>query len=154
MGKKTFAFPIVLVTLLSLPATAAFAADMLSGKWKVNKSTTNTQEIISVANGVSVVGDSVNATGIKEHREFTVQFDSKDYPFKQTLDGKPITDGNDMVSAKKIDDYTFELTRKRQGAVLAVIKMIVSRDGKTLTSTVNGTDQGQAFTASTIYEKQ
>jgi len=59
-----------------------------------------------------------------------------------------------MVSAKKIDDYTFELTRKRQGAVLSVIKMIVSRDGKTLTSTVNGTDQGQAFTASTIYEKQ
>lgn len=154
MGKRTFALSIVVVTLLSLSVTAVFAADMLTGKWRVNTGTTNTQEIISAVNGIRVVADSVGATGIKEHREFTVQFDGKDYPFKQTLDGKPITDGNDMVSAKKIDDYTFELTRKRQGAVLAVIKMIVSRDGKTLTSTVNGTDQGQAFTASTIYEKQ
>jgi len=154
MGKRTFALSIVVVTLLSLSVTAVFAADMLTGKWRVNTGTTNTQEIISAVNGIRVVADSVGATGIKEHREFTVQFDSKDYPFKQTLDGKPITDGNDVVSAKKIDDYTFELTRKRHGAVLAVIKMIVSRDGKTLTSTVNGTDQGQAFTASTIYEKQ
>ena len=154
MEKKTFAFPIVLVTLLSLTTIGAFAADMFSGKWKVKTGTTNTQEIISVSNGIRIVADSVNATGIKEHREFTVQFDGKDYPFKQTVDGKPITDGNDMVSAKKIDDHTLELTRKRQGAVHAVIKIIVSKDGKTLTSSVNGMDQGQSYTAATIYEKQ
>src|SRR5215831_15754666 len=99
MGKRTFALSIVVVTLLSLSVTPVFAADMLAGKWRVNTGTTNTQEIISAVNGIRVVADSVGATGIKEHREFTVQFDSKDYPFKQTLDGKPITDGNDMVSA-------------------------------------------------------
>ena len=159
MGTRAFVFSIVLLTV---SVRAVFAADMFSGTWKMNiakstdsPATTNTQEIASVGNGIRFVGDSVNATGIKNHLEFTAQFDSKDYPFKQTLDGKPITDGDDTVSAKKIDDYALEFTRKRRGAAVTVIKIVVSKDAKTITNTVTGTDpQGDPFSSTTTFEKQ
>ena len=162
MGTRAFVFSIVLLTVLALSARAVFAADMFSGTWKMNiakstgsPATANTQEIVSVANRIRLVGDSVNTTGIKNHLEFNAQFDGKDYPFKQTLDGKPITDGEDTVSAKKINDYTLELTRKRRGTVLTVIKIVVSKDAKTITNTVTGTDpQGDPFSSTTIFEKQ
>jgi len=155
-------FSSVLLTVLAFSASAIFAADMFAGIWKMNiaKSTggiatTNTTQILSVGNGIRLVGDSVNSAGIKSHLEFTAQFDSKDYPFNQMLDGKLITDGNDKISAKKIDDYTVEVTRKRHDDVLAVIKMVVSKDAKTMTSTVTGTDpQGDPFSSTTIFEKQ
>jgi hypothetical protein len=97
---------------------------------------TTIEEITSVANGIRLVADSVNTTGMKSHFEFAAQFDGKDYTFKQSVDGETVTSNDDMVSAKKIDDYTLELTRTRQGTVLMVIKVVVSKDGKTITSTV------------------
>jgi hypothetical protein len=148
--------------VLAFSASAIFAADMFTGTWKMNiakstssTATTNTTQIVTLGNGIRLVGDSVNSAGIKSRLEFTAQFDSKEYPFNQMVDGKLITDGNDKVSAKKIDDYTVEVTRKRHDNVLAVIKMVVSKDGKTMTSTVNGTDaQGDPFSSTTIFEKQ
>jgi hypothetical protein len=78
-----------------------------------------------------------------------VRIDGKDYTFKQSVDGRTVTSSDDMVSAKKVDDYTVELTRKRQGTVLMVIKIAVSKDGKTITSTTAGVNP-----QTTIYEKQ
>jgi hypothetical protein len=138
-----------------------FLADMFSGTWSMNPAKsvdsgirTNVSQYTVTGNGIKLVGDSVNATGIKSHLEFTAQFDGKDYPMVQTVDGKAVTDVKDRVVLRKVDDYTVELTRKREGKVVLVIQMVVSPDGKMLTSSVRGSDQGQPFEATTVFDKQ
>ena len=55
----------------------------------------------------------------------TAKFDGKDYPLK----GDP---GISSVSLKKIDDYTIEETDKRDGKVISVSRITVSRDGHSM----------------------
>jgi hypothetical protein len=115
----------------------------------------NTQKIEAVENGSKLVADGVNAQGQRTHNEFTVKFDGKDYPQHPTIDGKPNPDAADTVAAKKIDDHTYEFTNKRKGTLLTTIKEVISKDGKTRTATITGTNaQGQAVNDTVVYEKQ
>jgi hypothetical protein len=150
-----------LVVLFGSCACSLFAADNFAGTWKMNLTkssspgiTSNISEISSVGAGIKLVGNSVNSTGERNHLEFTAQFDNKDYPIIQTIDGKSVTDSDDRVSARKVDDYTLEITRKSKGSVQVVIRMVVSKDGKTMTNTVTGIDQGQTFSSTTIFDRQ
>src|SRR5947207_2935637 len=92
---------------LSVPT---FAADLFSGSWKMNvaKSTFSPgpppdprnpsgsgQKIEAVPDGLRLTGENVNGAGQKTHTEFTVKFDGKDYPYKQTVDGMPAANGVD-----------------------------------------------------------
>ena len=74
------------------------------------------QKVETIPNGIKVVIDGVNAAGQKTHVESSTKFDGNDYPSKSTLDGKPDTNAADMISAKKVDDYTIELTTKLKGS--------------------------------------
>src|SRR5262245_25625365 len=131
MRTRTLVFVFLIVTVL---ATAAFGADVFSGTWKLNvaKSTYSpgpapkegVGKMEAVDNGLKVALDGVNAAGQKTHAEYTVKFDGKDYPFKATLDGKPQDVAPDMISAKKIDDYTFETTTKLKGKILGTTKNV------------------------------
>lgn len=163
MRTRIFAVSSVLLAVFALSATVMFGADMFSGTWKLNaaKSTgtdprsTSVQKIQFDDNGLKLVFDDVNAAGQKVHQEFTVQFDGKDYPFKSTHDGKPDETAPEMISAKKIDDYTVEFTVKSNGKVSRVNKNVVSKDGKTRTVRQIGTNaQGQPLNRTVIYEKQ
>src|SRR6476620_7382759 len=142
------------------------AADMRAGTWTLNIAQSkfspgpapkgpNTQKIETVENGSKLVADGVNAQGQKTHNEYMVKFDGKDYPMHATVDGKPNPDAADTVTAKKIDDHTYEFTNKRNGTVLTTIKEVISTDGKTRTATITGTNaQGQAVNTTVVYEKQ
>ena len=46
--------------------------------------------------------------------------------------------GWETITLKRIDDYTWEATLRRAGKVVTTTKNVVSRDGKTMTQTVNG----------------
>jgi hypothetical protein len=72
------------------------------------------------------------------------------------LDGRPDPAAADSaVSAKKIDDYTFELTFKAKGKVLFTTKNVIAKDGKTRTATRTGTTpQGETITSTILFEKQ
>ena len=71
------------------------------------------------------------------------------------LDGKPNPNGADMISVKKIDDYTYEATTKQKGKVLTVTKNVISKDGKTRTATATGKNaQGQTVNNTIVWEKQ
>jgi len=60
-----------------------------------------------------------------------------------------------MISARRVDDYTYETTARLKGHVLAITKVVVSRDGKTRTNTVTGKNaQGQTVSNTVVYEKQ
>jgi len=152
--------------LVALSASASVAADMYAGTWKVNiaKSTFSpgptpkgpaTLRIDAVDNGVKLTNDGVNAQGQKTHVEFTVKFDGKDYRFTSLVDGKPAPGAADMISAKRIDDYTFETTTKLTGKPLTTARTVASKDGKTVTTTFTGVNaQGQKVNNVVVAEKQ
>jgi hypothetical protein len=71
------------------------------------------------------------------------------------LDGKPNPNAADMASWKRINEYTYELTGKLKGKTLGVTRLVISKDGKTLTTTTTGTNaQGQKVNNTTVFEKQ
>ena len=165
MRSRTLVSVFVFLIVTVLAATVILAADVFSGTWKLNtaKSTYSpgpapkegVGKIEAVDNGLKVALDGVNATGQKAHTEYTVKFDGKDYPVKSTLDGKPQDAAPDMISAKKIDDYTFETTTKTKGKMLGTSKNVYSKDGKTLTVTQTGTTpDGKPVNNKLIVEKQ
>jgi len=60
------------------------------------------------------------------------------------------------MSVKQVDDNTFTVTSKQaSGKYRATGQMIVSKDGKTMTTTSKGTDsEGVAFTSVFVWDKQ
>jgi len=163
MRTRLLVFSLVLVAALA-PA-AVYGADMFSGTWKLNLAKSkfnpgpgpksNMQKIDPVAGGMKVVTDGMNTEGKKTHNEYTVKFDGKDSAEHPMVDGKANPNGADMISIKKIDDYTYEATTKQKGKVLTVTKNVISKDGKTRTATATGKNgQGQAVNNTVVWEKQ
>jgi hypothetical protein len=142
-----------------------FAADMLSGNWKLNL----TKSKYSPANlapksgmtkfeltqdGVKTVTDGVDSQGRKTHSDYTAKFDGKEVPWKGTIDAAPSPD-QDAVAWKKVDDYTYELTNRLKGQVLTSQRTVISRDGKSRTNTLTGKNaQGQTISNTVVYDKQ
>src|SRR5262249_38620726 len=103
---------------------------------------------------IKAVADGVDSQGRTTHAEYSAKFDGKDYPWKGTIDGKPNPD-QDMVSWKKIDDYTYEVTNKLKGKALVTSHVVVAKDGKTRTSRSSGHNaQGVSVHNDVLYEKQ
>jgi hypothetical protein len=137
----------------------AFAADMLSGNWKLNLAKSkydpgpppkgpNTTKIEAIKGGLKFTVDNVNAEGKPSHYEFSGQFDGKDNPVK----GDP---NRDTVAFRKIDDYTLELTNKKDGKVTTIARQVYSKDGKTRTNTTTGTNsKGIKVNTVAVSEKQ
>lgn len=104
--------------------------------------------------GIKVTTDGMNAKGEETHGEYTAKLDGKDYPWKGTVAGKPSTE-QDAVSWKKIDEWTYENTSKLKGKTLTVSHVVISKDGKSRTNTVTGTNaQGQTVNSVIRYDKQ
>ena len=151
--------------LVMLIASMGWAAeDPLLGTWKLNlakskyspgpppKSGTTTYSPYG-EDGVKTVRDEVDAQGNSIHSEYTAKYDGKDYAVQGPAGG-----GNPpraTLSARRIDAYTTENTNKMGGKVLSVSSRVVSKDGKTLTIYVKGTDaQGQPVNNVVVYDKQ
>jgi hypothetical protein len=143
--------------ILCLCSVAVFAQKNLAGTWKLDvakskytpgpapKSQVATLE--AVDGGLKVVSDRVEADGKTTHFEWTAKFDGKDYPVK----GDP---GRDAVSVKKVDDYTLDITNKKGGKVTTTIHAVYTKDGKSRTETVTGTDsQGRKIENVTQWTK-
>ena len=62
----------------------------------------------------------------------------------------------DTIAIKQVNANTLTFTQKKKGGKYNVTgRSVVSKDGKTVTSTVKGTNaQGQAYNATIVYEKQ
>jgi hypothetical protein len=163
---KRVAVSAVLLLALALATVRVSAGDPLVGTWKANLEKSKyspgpppkgptTQKIEAVENGVKMVADGVNAKGQKTHNEYTLRYDGKDYPQNPTVDGKPSPDAPDTISAKKVDEYTREITMKRKGVVTVTVKDVLSKDGKTRTGTLTGKNaEGQAINNVIVWEKQ
>ena len=133
------------------------AADVQMGTWKLNEAKskiapgiTKNTSVICEASGdsVKVTVDGVDPDGKPAHNEWTGKFDGKDY----AVTGDPTSD---MRSYKQINDHNLNLIVKKDGKVTVTGKIVVSKDGKTRTVMIKGTDpNGKKFSSTSVYDKQ
>ena len=95
---------------------------------------------------------TTDAQGSYHYLQFTARSDGKDYPeYTETLLADTIAAGKQTprtYSETKVDEYTTDWTDKVDGKITSHGKKIVSKDGKTLTVTVDGSAQVK------IYDRQ
>src|SRR5262249_29006150 len=138
-------------------ALCAAADDPQMGTWRLNKEKSKGTPGTAVNHTVvyETTGDSIKVTvdgndgeGKPTHNEWTGKFDGKDYP----VTGDTATDTR---SYKRIDDHTMDLVAKKDGKAVISGHIVVSKDGKSRTITVNGTTaDGKKYKNVGVYDKQ
>lgn len=114
----------------------------ISGSWRTTKMENMSDNGLTVS--FKVENDSLSMTNLTG-QSYTAKLDGTEAPYK----GDP---GTTSVSVKRIDKNTIEETDKREGKVIAVLRLTVSSDGKSMTAEVN--DKLQGTTSRFVAEKQ
>jgi len=139
-------------------SVAANASDPLSGTWKMNPAKSKyspgpapkevTVKVEADEKGIKIDAKGTEADGTAIHVEYNAKFDGKDYP----VTGVGYAD---TVMAERIDANTVKTTMKKGGQVVMTVTAVVSKDGKTRTSTFTGKDsKGNAVNNVVVAEKQ
>ncbi len=159
MRIKRFApFAITLLFAALALSLVARAADQHSGTWKMNPAKSkyspgpaaksNTVKIDSDADNIKLSSDGIDAAGNPTHVEYTAKYDGKDYP----ITGSP---NADTVALERPDASTIRSTLKKGDQVVMTVTSVISKDGKTRTSTFKGKDaKGQDVNNVVVYDKQ
>jgi len=149
---------VILVLAALVISTTLLAANTSVGTWKYNvaKSKSNPGpgyksrmvKVEAQGEGIKVAVDGVSGDGTKHSYSYTANYDGKDNP----VAGNPAAD---TIAYKRIDDNTVEATTKKGGEVSASIKIVVAKDGKSMTVTSKGkNEKGEAFTNVAVYDRQ
>jgi hypothetical protein len=157
MRIKMFAAFATILLLVALAHVAA-AADQNSGTWKMNPAKSkyspgpapksNTVKIDSDADNIKLSADGIDAAGNPTHVEYTAKFDGKDYQ----ITGVP---NADTIALERPNPGTIRSTLKKGDQVVMTVTSVISKDGKTRTSTFKGKDaQGQDVNNVVVYDKQ
>lgn len=146
--------------VLTLLAATAFCADNTIGQWKLNtekskytpapmpvKSLLVTREAADGGVKVTVTGEQADGTAI--NATYTAKYGAKEVSVS----------GNspyDSVAIKQDNANTITETRKKTGGPYqSTARVVVSKDGKTMTATNKGTNgSGKQFTAVFVFDKQ
>jgi len=152
-------FGIALLILSLSPLSAgAQANEALLGKWRLIAAQSKYSPgpvpkslILTYAmsgNCLTALAETVEASGAQTRVEFTcLTPDEREYPVK----GSPAFDSS---SYKRVDALTTAITRKKAGKVVETGTRAVSKDGNTLTITLQGTSAtGQKYNNVSVYEK-
>jgi opacity protein-like surface antigen len=159
------------ITVAGLALTALFmvalvrvaqAADLWEGSWKLNLAKSkfdpgpapksNILRIESVAGGGQKhTFDGVNAQGRTTHSERLTKFDGNENPVTAVA---PPTKTVTINTFRRVYDHSFEVLAKVDGKLTTTNRIVVSRNGKTLTQTTTGKNaQGQTVNNTAVYEK-
>jgi hypothetical protein len=149
------------LAVLAITAVAALGADNSIGSWKVNiakskytpapipvKSLTSVRE--AAPNGVKVTVTGELADGAAINATYTAKYDG--VAVAVTGSGAPY----DSISIKQVNANTLTYEAKQtNGKYNASGRTVISKDGKTMTTTAKGTDtNGAAMTLKLVYDKQ
>ena len=143
---------------LTIAAIGAFAADNSLGTWKLNmekskfspaapvKSLTTTREAAGTGVKATTTGEQADGTAI--NASYTATYDGKESPAA----GAPY----DEIAIKQVNDNTFTFTQKKKDGKYNVTgRSVISKDGKTMTNTLKGTNaDGKAYNATMVWDKQ
>jgi hypothetical protein len=103
-------------------------------------------QVRRTATGVDGEGKPIMQGGPKGS---SIAWDGKDHEV-QAPNGPPMT-----VAVKRVNDHRNDVTVKQNGKVIANIRSIVSKDGKTMTNTIDGVDEkGVKYHAVEVLDKQ
>lgn len=150
---------VLLAVILSIPAGLLAEDNPFFGTWKQNpaksrmtRASYTNQRIVVLApygeNGWTRVTLDTDDKGKTTEEHYSAQFDGKDVP---TLGSDPR-----VISLRRVDARTVEATFKRNGRVTTHSRLVLSPDGKTLTQTSSGEqDGGRAYQNDVrVYERQ
>jgi hypothetical protein len=152
---------LTLFALLSVTGVAQEGLRLKIGTWKLNlqKSTfppgtapkSDTRVYEDRGGGVVMsTHTTVNQQGQEALTIYVAKFDGKEYPVATRGSGALST-----IAFHMIDPYSEAFVLTRDGKVAVRGTTTVSKDGKTLTMTLNTTNaQGQTSQGISIYEKQ
>jgi hypothetical protein len=144
-------------TILAVSSALSAQSDPSVGTWKLNaakskyslgpmpKEQTVTIEAAGDETKVTVKG--IGADGSPIDLSYSYKLDGKDYPMSGSQDF-------DSVALKR-NGTTVEGVRKKAGKQVQTYSRVVSKDGKTMTVMVKGTNaKGQTINNVSVYEKQ
>lgn len=148
---------IMLALMLFALATPLFAKDPFAGTWKLNTEKTKYTSGVSPKEVTLVIEDQgttiqVTATG--------TYADGSPISAKYTIPaaggmGTPEAGDFDAVSAKMVNDHVRELHYRKAGKELRTRRLEVSRDGKTMKSTVKGVDaKGDKLAGTDVFDRE
>lgn len=145
----------MLAYLLAIGLSAA--DDPFSGTWKLNLAKSKLppplvqSQIVRIeanAESIRMTEDIVDAEGKPVHITLEARFDGKFYPVK----GSHLADA---VSFRRVDRRTLESKVQKDGKVVETEKVVLSRDGKSMTATFTGTDsKGAKITGVAVVDRQ
>ena len=159
MRTRTFRLlAIILAMSVLMLGASAQAADHQVGTWKLDVAKSKyspgpppkeiTLTIEAQPDGLKLTIVGTDAEGKPIHAESSPKFDGKDYP----MTGNPNVDS---ISLKKINDHTIETSTKKDGKPMTTNRSVVSKDGKTRTSTYTGKNaKGQEVNNIVVYNRQ
>jgi hypothetical protein len=150
-----------LIIGVAFTALAMFGADNSIGTWKRNieKSTSNppasnpfkSQTMVreAVDGGVKVTIKSERMDGTVTDSAATVKYDGVPVPVTGATTF-------DSISVKQVDDNTFTTEATKTGGNYRTTgQTVISKDGKTMTTTLKGTDaDGKPISITVVYDKQ
>jgi hypothetical protein len=137
------------------------AADNTLGTWKYNTAKSKQATGVSSITSLTVTREATNGTvkisakgerkdGSKIDTVTTTKYDGA----ACSVTGTGLT--WDSTTIKKIDDNTLNEERSKQGGKYrSTVRTVVSKDGKTMTSSSKGNDpEGKPFTSIAVFDKQ
>ena len=147
-----------IMALAALATLTLLAANTSVGTWKYNAAKSKfdpgppyksrTVNVEAHGEGIKVTVDGVSGDGSKHAYSYTANYDGKDNP----VTGNPMAD---TIAYKRIDDNTVEATTKKGGQVAANIKIVVAKDGKSMTVSSKGKNaKGEAASSEVVYDRQ
>jgi hypothetical protein len=151
--------PLIVSSLLvaCLGASLAVAGENWIGTWKLNAAKSQpganairveTLKFEATPAGIKLTSEGTDAQGKPIQSGYTSKFDGTAVPWT----GNPMAD---TAAPKKIDDNSYENSWKLAGKGTVTAKVVVSKDGKTLTVTQDGSGpNGEKVHAVGVYDKQ
>ena len=146
-----------LLCVFAVSVTAA-AVDPHVGTWKLNVAKSKyspgpapkevTMKIEAKGAGIHLTQTGTDGAGKPIRVDFSANYDGKDNPTTGVTN-------TDTIAVKRVDANTTESTLKKGGKVVMTVISVVSKDGKTRTSTFKGTDAaGKPVNNVAVYDKQ
>lgn len=157
--KKVLA--IVFLAVLAASGSSAQAKDPLLGAWRLNRArstydpgpapASRTMKFEAVADGIRHVTETYvnNGSGTDEGvhiADYTARFDGTE----AVIRGSAL----DTVSLKRVNARTVERTGKVGKVAVEMQTWSLSADGRTLTLTTKGSNDGDAYSRVEVFERQ
>ena len=150
-----------LAIILSAIVVLAQSADPWIGTWQINlakskfspgpPARSNTLKMEAVAGGAQKVTFHLVDDEGTLHVEYVTKFDGVEVPVQAMFGETKIVQTN---VSRRLADRSYEHIFKTDGKQTLTVRGVVSPDGKTLTLTTTGTDNGKPFNNITVFEKQ